>query len=279
MLTRAVSHLRQILLSGFLWAPGFPVTLACVTMGSKSHRKCPSSSTVLSTGTSPSVTHMMETRTAQNGLFVVIEGADRTGKSTQAKMLSEALTTLTAKKCLYLKFPDRTTPLGQCLNEYLVGKRDMDPHALHLLFTANRWERDTELRAALSNGCSVVADRYTYSGIAYTAAKVNPTPDWHWCCQMEKGLLEPDIVICLTPDNIEDLHDRSGYGEERYETDDFQKRVLKNYLRLSEEAKATGEVELAPDQPEWHFVQATHKSVEEVHKCIISIVKDKLSLI
>ncbi|KAA0197085.1 Deoxythymidylate kinase (Thymidylate kinase), partial [Fasciolopsis buskii] len=138
------------------------------------------------------------------------------------------------------------------------------------------WERDEELRAALSEGRSVVADRYTYSGIAYTAAKVNPTPEWDWCCQMEKGLLEPDIVICLTPENVEDLRHRSGYGEERYETDDYQKRVLKNYLRLYEETKTTEESELVSDQPEWHFVQATNKSVEEVHQCVLSIVKDKI---
>ncbi|VDP95432.1 unnamed protein product [Echinostoma caproni] len=80
----------------------------------------------------------MDTQSAPNGLFVALEGADRTGKSTQAKLLAEELTKLTGKKCLHLKFPDRTTPLGQCLDGYLTGKRNMDPHALHLLFTANR---------------------------------------------------------------------------------------------------------------------------------------------
>ncbi|VDP88997.1 unnamed protein product [Echinostoma caproni] len=93
---------------------------------------------------------------------------------------------------------------------------------------------------------------------------------------MEKGLAEPDVVICLTPDEIEDLHHRSGYGEERYETDDFQHRVMENYLRLAEEAKSNTEAALDSDQPEWHFVQATNKSVDEVHKCIMSIVTNKL---
>ncbi|CAL8095789.1 unnamed protein product [Calicophoron daubneyi] len=213
------------------------------------------------------------------GMFIALEGADRSGKSTQSVLLADGLTKLTGRKTLLLRFPDRSTPVGKTIGEYLSGVRKVDDHAVHLLFTANRWEKQKELRDALTSGACAVADRYMYSGIAYTAAKPPPAPTWEWCCKVEKGVVEPDLVICLTPENAEDLKTRGGYGEERYETDDFQKRVLENYIRLANESKLSNSEEIDPDQiaTEWHFVQATNKSVEEVHDCIMSIVKQRLA--
>ncbi|KAF6776048.1 hypothetical protein AHF37_04751 [Paragonimus kellicotti] len=266
--------------------------------------------------------HTMSVPQESPGIFVAIEGADRTGKSTQSSLLADALSKLTGKKTLLLKFPDRETALGHHLNDYLLGDHNIDSHALHLLFTANRLvisrssdffsnrlayalyiylasliglhyrvdfiinlhgRKQDELRNALSSGISVVADRYSYSGIAYTSAKSPPTPSWQWCCDMEKGLVEPDLVICLTPERFDHLKERNGYGTERYETDDFQQRVLENYIRLSKDAKYADCSELDEEdhphhQPSqfWHFVQATNKTVEEVHECIMAIVKMKL---
>ncbi|KAH8861536.1 Thymidylate kinase [Schistosoma japonicum] len=218
------------------------------------------------------------------GIFVVLEGADRVGKTTQASLLAKALSEITQKKTLSVKFPNRDTPLGHQLDAYLGGNGDINSHALHLLFTANRWEKQSEIRNAISNGISVVADRYIYSGIAYTAAKLPPTPNWEWCCEMEKGLLEADLVICLTPENLDELNSRNGYGNERYEKDDFQKRVLENYVRLSKEVELDNSEWQNNDETGdsvglWHFIQATNKTVEEVHKCIMVLVKSKLESI
>ncbi len=74
------------------------------------------------------------------GLFIVVEGADRVGKSTQAKLLVDALTRTFGKETLAVRFPDRTTNIGKGLDTYLSGKVDFEPHAVHLLFTANRYD-------------------------------------------------------------------------------------------------------------------------------------------
>ncbi|CAH8507672.1 unnamed protein product [Heterobilharzia americana] len=218
------------------------------------------------------------------GIFVVLEGADRVGKTTQASLLAKALSDITQKETLSVKFPDRDTPLGNHLSAYLNGTGDINNHALHLLFTANRWERQSDIRQAISDGIPVVADRYIYSGIAYTAAKPHSTPNWEWCCKMEKGLVAPDLVICLTPENLDDLNSRNGYGIERYEEDDFQKRVLENYIRISKEVQLeNSDLENNNDDDNesnpigfWHFIQATNKSIDEVHQCIMALVKLKL---
>lgn len=68
------------------------------------------------------------------GLFIVLEGLDKCGKSTQAKRISEKLN---AEK---MNFPDRTTGLGTIISSYLKGTTEMQDEVIHLLFSANRWE-------------------------------------------------------------------------------------------------------------------------------------------
>jgi len=69
------------------------------------------------------------------GAFIVFEGIDRCGKSTQVDLLGKALSN--AKN---IRFPDRTSAIGQMINSYLVSATNMNDQAIHLLFSANRWE-------------------------------------------------------------------------------------------------------------------------------------------
>ena len=47
----------------------------------------------------------------------------------------------------------------------------MDDRAIHLLFAANRWEAAANIRQKLADGVTIVCDRYSYSGVAFTSAK------------------------------------------------------------------------------------------------------------
>ena len=47
----------------------------------------------------------------------------------------------------------------------------MDDRAIHLLFAANRWEAAANIRKKLAEGVTIVCDRYSYSGVAFTSAK------------------------------------------------------------------------------------------------------------
>lgn len=73
-----------------------------------------------------------------------------------------------------MKFPDRTTPIGKILNSYLSNPAtELDDRAVHLLFAANRWEVARKIESAVErDGKIVIADRYTWSGVAYSRAKV-----------------------------------------------------------------------------------------------------------
>ena len=70
------------------------------------------------------------------------------------------------------RFPDRTTNIGAIINSYLGCKKELEDHVVHLLFSANRWEMEKEIINTLMSGTSVLIDRYAYSGVAFSAAKV-----------------------------------------------------------------------------------------------------------
>lgn len=163
------------------------------------------------------------------GVFVVFEGVDRSGKSTQCKRLVEGLQR-NGRSVELRRFPERSTEIGQLIDAYLQKKIELDDRAVHLLFSANRWAAAAEIRSALERGVDVVCDRYAYSGVAFSAAKPE-IDDLDWCKAPDAGLPAPDVVVFLEipPDKAEA---RGGFGNERYEVSDMQKRVAAHFKDL-----------------------------------------------
>ncbi|KAH9849882.1 thymidylate kinase [Lenzites betulinus] len=169
----------------------------------------------------------------QRGAFIVIEGLDRSGKSTQTTRLEQRLKAA-GRPVRLVKFPDRTTAIGQMIDAYLRSKSEMDDHAIHLLFSANRWELAKSITDSLNEGTTVICDRYAFSGIAFSAAKNKPGMSYEWCRAPDIGLPAPDLTLFLdvTP---EKARERGGYGAERYENADMQERVQHVFERIGVE--------------------------------------------
>ncbi|XP_062187829.1 thymidylate kinase-like isoform X2 [Phragmites australis] len=161
------------------------------------------------------------------GALVVLEGLDRSGKSSQCARL---LSFLESKGCQAegWRFPDRGTSVGQMISAYLANESQLDDRTIHLLFSANRWEKRDLMESKLLSGTTLIVDRYSYSGVAFSAAK---GLDLEWCKAPEVGLLAPDLVIYLDV-QPEKAAERGGYGGERYEKIEFQKRVAEHYHSL-----------------------------------------------
>ncbi|ODV84628.1 hypothetical protein CANARDRAFT_8609 [[Candida] arabinofermentans NRRL YB-2248] len=156
------------------------------------------------------------------GALIAIEGLDRTGKTTQTTNLLSHLTKL-GKPHQLIKFPDRTTQIGKLIDQYLTDKSfELSDHAAHLLFSANRWELIDKIKKLLAEGVIVVLDRYVYSGVAYSSAK---GLDFEWCLSPDIGLPKPDLTIFLKFKNDDENMTRDGFGDERYEVVEFQKKV------------------------------------------------------
>jgi len=211
---------------------------------------------------------------SSRGIFILFEGVDRCGKSTQASLLASHLASLplpppssssssttASSSSELIRFPDRTSAIGQLINSYLTSVSDLSDRTIHLLFSANRWEASSSLEKKLLNGTSLVCDRYAYSGVAFTSAK---GLNINWCKSCDIGLPAPDAIIYLdiTPENAAL---RGNYGEERYEKIDFQIKVREKFMLLKEEDEG---------KLPWYVLDAT-KSIDELQK-EIQIIANKV---
>jgi dTMP kinase len=161
------------------------------------------------------------------GAFIVLEGVDRCGKTTQCRRLMETLTSA-GVPCEALRFPDRTTLTGKLIDSYLQQGVELDDQAVHLLFSANRWEAAASIHEKLAQGKTLVVDRYAYSGACFTAAK---GVDLSWCKAPDAGLPAPDMVLFLDLP-VEKAKLRGEFGMERYEKEAFQVKVRTCFLEL-----------------------------------------------
>ncbi|KAG5518686.1 hypothetical protein PMAC_002655 [Pneumocystis sp. 'macacae'] len=171
----------------------------------------------------------MKDKIFYRGSLIVIEGLDNTGKTTQCELLAEEFRVKNIPVKIQ-KFPDRSTEIGRLINSYLSGTLELEDHAVHLLFSANRWEIIEKIRKYLEEGIFVVADRYIYSGIAFSVAK---GLNIDWCKASERGLLLPDCVIYLDVSQKK-ISQRQDYGSERYETKTMQENVQSIFKNIFE---------------------------------------------
>lgn len=123
----------------------------------------------------------MSTYQTRRGAFILFEGIDRCGKSTQSSLLASSLT-----NAELTRFPNRESTIGKLINAYLTSGEQMSDETIHLLFSANRWESASILESKLASGTHLVCDRYAYSGVAFSAAK---GMDLSWCKSCDSGLI------------------------------------------------------------------------------------------
>ncbi|XP_036330510.1 thymidylate kinase-like [Rhagoletis pomonella] len=201
----------------------------------------------------------------KRGALIVLEGCDRSGKSSQSRLLFEFLCNR-GVQAKHLVFPNRSSEIGGTINAYLKNTRELNDQVIHLLFTANRWEFKKEIEDLLNAGTTLVVDRYSYSGVAYSVAK---GLDFDWCMAPEKGLIRPDAVFYLKAP-IEQLMQRGEFGEERYEKKDFQLKVASVFDRICEN-----------QQHIWHKIDATQTQalvLEDLSTKVLEVIeqaKDK----
>ncbi|KAF1935843.1 thymidylate kinase [Clathrospora elynae] len=207
------------------------------------------------------------------GKLIVFEGLDRAGKSTQCEKLVADLQN-DSIKVRHMRFPDRTTPIGQMINSYLSGQSEQDDHVIHLLFSANRWEAVPSIQADLEAGTTVIVDRYYYSGCVYSAAKHNPSMSLEWCRNPEVGLPRPDLCIFLDI-SAEDAAKRGGYGTEKYEKKEMQDRVRELFETLVQKKEGEDFVKIDAGAS---LEDVAAKVREQVDRCIERVAKGQLPL-
>ena len=91
----------------------------------------------------------------------------------------------------------------------------------------------SSIEASLRAGTTIICDRYAFSGIAFSFSKSSNIP-YEWCRGPDVGLPAPDLTLFLDvgPDTVKA---RGGFGEERYETEEVQRKVKEAFERIGEE--------------------------------------------
>jgi dTMP kinase len=189
--------------------------------------------------------------------FLVIEGLDGSGKSTQLKLLREHLDQK-AVPYKYLHFPRLGEGMfGELVARFLRGEMgandQVDPYLVAMLFAGDRADASSRIRQWMDDGNMVVVDRYVYSNIAFQCAKLSGLDEQlklrDWILEFEfiyNRLPRPDLNLYLdvpfefirkqlnSARNGEDRDYLQGERDIHEESLGFQEQVRKVYLSLKE---------------------------------------------
>lgn len=130
--------------------------------------------------------------------FIVVEGLDGTGKTTQIKILADYIKS--KGKEVEITAEPTAHPTGKLIRRVLSGEVHSDPWSLAALFLSDRIIHNTAsdgIEKMLSDGKTVISDRYYYSTFAYQGHETDLlwTMDMHFSCP---EIRKPDLVLFLT---------------------------------------------------------------------------------
>ena len=141
-------------------------------------------------------------------MFIVLEGLDGAGKSTQIKQL-RAMIAQMGIESEYVHFPRFDSPVyGELIARFLRGElgsiESVDPYIVALLFAGDRADMAPQIRQWRAEGKVVIVDRYVYSNIGYQCAKIADAEGQQrlkqWILDTEYGyynIPRPDISLFL----------------------------------------------------------------------------------
>ncbi|HEU4562377.1 MAG TPA: dTMP kinase [Longimicrobium sp.] len=184
--------------------------------------------------------------TFRRGRFIVLEGIDGSGTTTQLNVLRDHYRRA-GRRALFTHEPS-DGPVGMlirlALQKRLVGANfdlhhpgdarpaaDFDAQALALLFAADRADHvATQVQPNLDAGRDVICDRYLLSTLAYQGQHA----DLEWLIEINRPAVVPDLTIFLDvpPAEAEERMRASRWKKEIFETPEQQRRVRSRYFEL-----------------------------------------------
>jgi len=197
------------------------------------------------------------------GMFIVFEGLDGSGQSTQAKLLKDYFEKQ-GKKVLLTKEPTQWTRAGKKVNEALDEKIQIDPLKLQKLFVVDRAEHlKKEIIPALKRSEIVISDRYFFSTLAFGGLDVPMGK----LVKLNEDFICPDIIFFLKVKPEECLRriNKRGEGIKFFEKLDKLKKVLKNYQKAIKLFDGVAVVN-------------GEKSIARIHQKITAVLKRRVKL-
>lgn len=179
-----------------------------------------------------------------NAKFIVFEGIDGAGKTTQMELLKSTLESR-GIKC-YTTAEPTEMPSGKEIRAALSGKIKKTPIEMAEMFARDRVLHNidpaTGINCTLAGGTTVISDRYYYSSLAYQGAALGY--DTVAALNLDnKDIRTPDLCIFLdlTPEKSLERIGKRGEAAEIYENYDYLKRTREMFFEVFEKLRARGE--------------------------------------
>jgi len=196
------------------------------------------------------------------GKFVVIEGLDGSGQTTQVKLLGNFFIEK-GYEVVLTKEPTLASSAGKEIRDALDKKVEAEPLKLQELFTLDRKEHlERLIEPALKEGKIVISDRYFFSTFAFGAAD---GLDLEWLIGLNNDFLLPDLTFILqvSPEVCVRRIEKRGQGIKLFEKKEKLEKVWQTYKIL-------------PNRFENVYIVNGESSIEEVFNAIKTIISLKL---
>ncbi|MCK5212072.1 dTMP kinase [Candidatus Parcubacteria bacterium] len=198
------------------------------------------------------------------GKFIVIDGTDGSGKTTQTTLLKEWLE-YSGYGVETISFPQNGTKSAGLVEEYLEGKygeaKEVSPYTASVFYAVDRFDASFKIKKYLRQGKIVLADRYVTSNLAHQGGKINNKLDrntfYDWVRNFEYKLFNipaPDAVFILHVETeISQSLALMNHNEDwQGKTNDIHEKSV-NHLRQAEKIY----LELAAMYPEIKVIKCT----------------------
>lgn len=141
------------------------------------------------------------------GKFIVIDGTDGVGKATQVSLLAGRMTR-EGYDVGIIDFPQYGTRAAAMVEEYLAGKYggadEVSPYAASIFYACDRFDAAKQIREALAEGRTIIANRYTASNMGHQGGKIADDDErrrfWEWIMDLEfvkMGIPKADVTLIL----------------------------------------------------------------------------------
>ncbi len=197
----------------------------------------------------------------KKGKFIVVEGLDGSGASTQIKLLAEHMGR-SAQKTFVTKEPTDNV-VGGLVRGILTGTVDFPRDGLQLLFAADRAHHlQKTIIPMLESGANVICDRYFWSSVAF--GSIDTDRDWLW--NLQKNFLFPDISIFLRvhPKTCVERIRKNRFDFELFEEEKKLEIVWKSYMWLKK--KFASKIEIVDG----------NGTIANVHQLVLECLQKKV---
>ncbi|MBI4086174.1 MAG: dTMP kinase [Candidatus Liptonbacteria bacterium] len=195
------------------------------------------------------------------GKFIVFEGLDGSGETTQVSLFGAYVENL-GSKVFITKEPTKNSEYGKEIEDILKHRKTAEGVELQKLFAKDRNEHlEKEIIPALKEGTNVISDRYFFSSFAFGSIDC----DLEWLIELNDDFILPDatFVLMVKPETAVERIKKRGLETTFFEELEKLKKVIKNYESLR------GRFE------NLFFIDG-ERSIEEVHKEIVEKARNFL---